>query len=468
MPNTKVQIENHSVHSKYEWKGLTREKRHKVGKAARTEVPIALHAKLSIQKKNRDIVGLIKQSSKGRIKELIPERHGRMLESPFAFFRGSAGLMANDLSGTASSGFLVQACGDCHIHNFSGYATPERQLVVDINDFDESMPAPWEWDVKRLAASLVLASGACGLSEDLGQEAAALMAEGYREHLSTLSLESPTNVWYSHILIDDVLKETDKQTRKAAHEEIEKAQKKASPEALAAKLLVESKNKLRFRKDHSLFDDTVYVDIGNQINHSVNEYLRTIPEHMKVLLSKFEVADITSKVVGVGSVGNLCAVVLLTSSDNDILILQVKQARESVLAPFVEAPSFEHQGHRVVYGQRLMQAASDIFLGWVTGRQPENWQFYVRQLRDIKVEVDTSTWDKKDFRSFSKIAGHILARAHARSGDAAILSGYLGRSDNFDFAISEYAKKYAKQVEKDYDVFAKACNSGVLEARLSV
>jgi uncharacterized protein (DUF2252 family) len=388
-----------------------------------------------------------------------------MLVSPFTFFRGSAALMAMDLSKTPNSGFVVQACGDCHIHNMGVFATPERKLVIDINDFDETLPAPWEWDVKRLATSLVLAAKNNGFSKELGREAARLMARGYREQLAKLSRLSALQVWYAHIEVDRVIGMSKDETRRRRSADIKSAVAKSSPEIMTQKMTLLSKGKLRFRDMPPLISHVEGLGAGKHEQKAFEDYRDSLPEDRRVLLDKFELVDVARKVVGVGSVGTMCGVLLLVNSQRDPLILQLKEARESVLAPYAGASKYEHQGQRVVAGQKLMQAMSDIFLGWTTARRSPHYHFYVRQLRDVKIGVNTALWSKQEFKLFPELAGEILARAHARSGDAALLSGYLGKSNDFDEAIADFGVAYAKQTEQDYLQFSYACKSGRLNAQ---
>lgn len=446
-------------------RGATKAERRALGKAARLSVPLASHAKPNISQTGRDIVDVLEKSNIGRVKELIPIRYGRMLVSPFTFYRGSAALMAMDMVHTAKSGLNVQACGDCHIHNFGAFATPERKIVIDINDFDETLPAPWEWDVKRLAASLVLAATTNGLPLDLGQDAASRMARGYREYMAELAEMTHLEVWYSHVELNKLLELSKGETRRRRQKYVEDALKKSSPEVLMEKLVTSASGRLRFKDIPPLLVHMEGVSAGEQEKEAFEGYVQTLREHRRVLLNRYEMVDIARKVVGVGSVGTMCGVILLASSEDDILVLQLKEARQSVLEPYAGKSAYKHQGERVVTGQKLMQAASDSFLGWATGPRPPHRHFYLRQLRDVKIGVNTVLWEREDFRTVSPIAGQILARAHARSGDASFVRGYLGKSDAFDEAITSYATAYAKQTERDYNQFKKACKSGALKAQ---
>lgn len=443
---------------------LTRAQRKHVGRQARQETPRESQSTLNVAKE-RDPIENIEASNRGRIPELIPVRHGRMLVSPFTFFRGSAALMTADLASTPTSGIIVQACGDCHIQNFGAFATPERKIVVDINDFDETLPAPWEWDLKRLAVSLVLAAESNGFSLAIGREAALEVVKGYREHIARLSEMSLLERWYSHVEIHEVLASSNSESRHRQEDRLKAEMKRSSPEILMDKLTVTKNGSLRFKDLPPLLCHMEGVSTGEQERQAFQEYRNSLPDDRRVLLDKFEIVDIARKVVGIGSVGTMCGVILLASSENDVLVLQVKEARESVLAPFAGASRYDHQGQRVVNGQKLMQAASDMFLGWTTGPRPPYRHFFLRQLRDVKIGVNTVFWTKADFRDFPRWAGEILARAHSRSGDAAILRGYIGKSEVLDEAIASYAVAYAEQTVRDYHKFVSACKSGRLDAQ---
>jgi uncharacterized protein (DUF2252 family) len=443
----------------------TRAERKELGKLAREKCPLESHSKIHIPSTGRDVLKIIEQSNEGRIPELIPMRYERMLQSPFTFFRGSAALMAADLAQTHSSGIIVQACGDCHIQNFGAFATPERNIVVDINDFDETLPAPWEWDVKRLAASLVLAAMANGFDMEVGQEAAFATARRYRERMDELSKMSILDVWYSRVEIKRLLEETSAATSQRSKKALKEAIEKSTPEVVTEKLTTLSNGRLRFKDMPPLLCHLEGISAGETEKEAFEEYRKTLPEDRRVLLDKFEMVDIARKIVGIGSVGTVCGVILMVSSEQDILVLQLKEARPSVLEPYAGASKYAHHGQRIVNGQKLMQAASDMFLGWLTGPRKPHRHFFIRQLRDVKIGANTALWGKSDFKVMAEIAGEILARAHARSGDAALLRGYLGKTDAFDNAITSYATAYAKQTVRDHAQFLKACKSGRLKVQ---
>ncbi len=444
----------------------TRADRKAKGKAARKLAELESHAKLFIPKNRKDIIEVLEESNKGRIKELIPIRYGRMLASPFTFYRGSAALMAMDLAATPKSGLYVQVCGDCHIQNFGAFATPERKIVVDINDFDETLPAPWEWDLKRLAASLVLAAADNGMPSTVGRDSVLTLVSSYRKHCLQLSEMSHIEVWSSHVEVQQLLDLSTRDTRKRREKAVLEAIRKSSPEYLMEKFVENSKGKLRFKDIPPLLVHMEGVTAGVQEQEAFAAYRQTLRDHRRVLLEKYQMLDIARKVVGIGSVGTLCGVILLADTEDDILVLQLKEARRSVLEPYVGKSKYAHQGERVVTGQKLMQAATDQFLGWTTGVRAPHRHFFIRQLRDVKIGANTTYWGKDEFSTVPVLVGQILARAHARSGDSSFMRGYLGKSDKFDEAIADYAVAYARQTEADYDRFRKACKSGKLNAQI--
>lgn len=446
--------------------GASRSERKALGKAAREKAPIKSHSQLCLSKVKRDILELLEKSNEGRIKELIPLRWGRMLNSPFTFYRGSAALMARDLAGTPASGLIAQVCGDCHIHNFGAFATPERKIVLDINDFDETLPAPWEWDIKRLAASLVLAASENGFATEFGQDSAMRMVEAYRQHMALLSEMTHLEVWSHNVEMQELMDLSSGDSLKRRQKALEEAKRKSSPEFLSEKFVTMSGGKLRFKDIPPLLTHIEGVKAGDQEKEAFASYHDTLRDHRRVLLERYELIDLARKVVGIGSVGTLCGVLLLSASDDDCLILQVKEARKSVLEPYAGKSKYKHNGERVVAGQKLMQAATDQFLGWTTGVRAPFRHFFIRQLRDVKIGANTMLWSKADFKTVPPLVGKILARAHARSGDASFMRGYLGKSDAFELAIGKYAVAYARQTERDFAVFGKACKSGRLKVQI--
>jgi uncharacterized protein (DUF2252 family) len=428
---------------------------------------------------DRDPVQLLEASSQGRLERLIPLRYGRMLASPFAFYRGTASLQAHDLTGTPDSGFLVQACGDCHLSNVGGFATPERNLLLDLNDFDETHPAPWEWDVKRMAASFVVAARHLRHGESVPEECAFRMARSYQEHMKRFAGMSALDTWYDKTSFDSLL---DNASTPEIGKIIKRGMSRAenrTQEGLLPKMAEHEDGRWIIRDDPpALFHmrgessllaaDDDWLKAGNWdsiLKLLYRDYLKTLAADRRVLLERFTPQDMAFKVVGVGSVGTRCLITLLTDDHDSPLFLQIKEARRSVLADHVHKSSgWSHEGRRVVEGQRRLQAASDLFLGWCSG--PSGRHFYVRQLRDMKVSPNLETFDAELMQEFAAICGRILARAHARaSGMAPEISGYIGESETLATALVSYATSYADQVEKDFDAFTQACRKGRLEAR---
>jgi uncharacterized protein (DUF2252 family) len=437
-----------------------------VGKAVRRDVPRSAHGGWKAQKKGRDPVTMAGWSDPDRIAALVPIRYGRMVESPFAFLRGSAGVMAFDLARSPSTGIRVQACGDCHLLNFGAFATPERHVVFDINDFDETLPAPWEWDVKRLAASIVVAGRYRGFAERQCTEAALAAVRSYRERLAEYAGWPRLQAWYARIdaaLVVEI----------ASHAKPSRAAGKdaaGSPANLSARLLpklTEIVDGKRCIKDdppliYHPAGDKRFVD---RFRAAIRRYRKSLSAERRALLDHYEVLDVAMKVVGVGSVGTLCAVALLEADDNDQLFLQVKQARASVLEPYAGKSAYRNQGERVVVGQRMMQSASDLFLGWSEiGSPPVD--IYFRQMRDMKVSVNLDGLPIAGFIDYAHYCGWAVARAHAKTGDAAAISGYLGGGDVFDNAVAKFARAYADQTERDHALLARAVKSGRIRAEI--
>lgn len=445
---------------------LTAGERRAAGKALRDVVSRSSHGGWNAPKDRRDPIETLNASNEGRVPELIPIRFGRMAQSPFAFYRGAAAVMAADLSSTPQSGLRVQACGDAHLMNFGGFATPERNVVFDINDFDETLPGPWEWDVKRLAASVVIAARHLRLSDNDAAKAATDTVCNYRERMADYASMRALEVWYDYIdmdrFIDVAEKESDSEdVRERIERRIEQAQKKCSPEILFPKLAEHHGAVPRIKDEPPLiFHPTVEQAPGLQSGYAkgIARYRETLPEHVRVLFDRFHFRDLAIKVVGVGSVGTMCGIALFMAADDDPIFLQIKEARASVLEPYVGKSIHENHGERVVAGQRLMQSASDMFLGWLRGEDGRD--HYIRQLRDTKFSAVIEDWDFKLLRAYGRVCAWALARAHARSGDAAMITGYMGSSSTFDDAISEFAVEYADQNQRDYRAFIKAVREG--------
>ena len=446
---------------------ISPDERRAEGKALRDAVPRASHGGWKPPKERRDSTDLLLESNEGRVPELIPIRFGRMAQSPFAFFRGAAAVMAADLASTPQSGLRVQACGDAHLLNFGAFATPERNVIFDINDFDETLPAPWEWDVKRLTASVVIAARHIGLGDSDAAKAATDSACSYRERMANYASMRALDVWYDRIDIEQLARELpDDEARarieKRIQQRTEQARRKSAPEQLFPKL-VEHHGSLPRIKDEPplIFHPTEELAPGLKSGGYAEAfalYRDSLPEHIGVLFDRFYLCDLAVKAVGVGSVGTQCSIALFMAADNDPLFLQVKEAKASVLEPYAGKSRHKNHGERVVAGQRLMQSASDMFLGWTQGKTGRD--YYIRQLRDVKISAIIEDWDVTLLRTYGKVCAWALARAHARSGDAAKIAGYLGSNSTFDDAICEFAMEYADQNERDYRGFIKAVREG--------
>ena len=449
----------------------THEEHREAGKALRQKCPRPSHGKVVLGQGKRDIVALIAASNEGRVERLVPIRHGRMLQSAFAYFRGTAMIQAYDLAKTPVSGINVQACGDCHLMNFGGFATPERTLVFDINDFDETLPAPFEWDIKRLAASFVIAARWRGFKPRQARGIAVQAVTSYRESMGNRAETGVLEAWYSRISFEDVraLAGKDAETLSRLQKRVSEA-KKSTHEHVFNKLTAPKKGLPRIVDQPPLIYHVAHT--GKQrltlrdVEAFFKPYRESLPEERRVLFDRYTLIDFAAKVVGVGSVGTRCYVTLFLAAPDDPLFLQVKEARPSVLERFTGQKRVEHNGRRVVVGQRLMQSASDIFLGWSEAPRIGR-DFYIRQLRDMKISPLVETMTPQLLLGYAKLCGLALARAHDKAGDAAMIAGYLGGSDRFDEAIGDYAVAYADQVERDYETFAKAVRSGRLKSDLS-
>jgi len=426
------------------------------GRALRTKTPRSAHAQFSLPRKGRDVIAMLKESNRGRVPALIPIRYGRMLHSPFSFLRGAAAIMAYDLARTPASGIRVQAGGDAHLMNFGGFATPERHLVFDVNDFDETLPSPWEWDLKRLAASVAVASRYRGFSKHRNVDATLAAVAGYRTHMALYAPMHALELWYQRIDASTVAE----LNLQAVGKRAENAPLDPVTEHVFPKMTEAAGRMRRIKEQLPL----VYRPRkGNRIISHVpamlTQYRATLPADRRALLERFELVDVAVKVVGVGSVGTRCAVVLLMAGDDDALFLQMKEARASVLEPYTRRSVYANHGERVVQGQRLMQAASDLFLGWSRDASL-GVDFYVRQLRDCKTSANVDTMNAAHLVDFAHHCGAALARAHAKTGDAAAISGYIGQGTALDTAIARFAAAYADQTERDYEELKKAAKAG--------
>ena len=436
-----------------------------MGKSLRKKCPRHAHAVWQPSDNRPDPVALLEESNKGRIPQLIPVRHGRMLQSPFTFFRGAALNMAADLACTPAMGLRVQACGDCHLLNFGAFATPERRVIFDINDFDETLPAPWEWDVKRLGASFVLACRNNGFSEDIARDAVLSCVRSYREHMAEYSEMRVLDVWYASIDVEKLIATIqDEETRNRMEKRLAKARTISVLEHDFPALVHTTGLTPTIKENPPLIyhlREKGHEEQMEAVRKSFARYRETLPEHRRFLLDRFKVMDIAIKVVGVGSVGTSCAVILMMAGDKDPLFLQVKEARPSVLEPYAGQSVHPNHGQRVVIGQQLMQSASDLFLGWTEGDLGR--QFYLRQLRDMKIKPLVEVFTPSVMLQYAEMCGWTLAHAHARSGEPAKISGYLGKIDKFDKAVADFSIAYADQSERDHEVLVKAVREGRLE-----
>ena len=449
------------------------------GKAARNDTPRSSHGRWEPATNRPDPVALLEEQAVSRVPELVPLRYGRMMVSPFTFYRGGALLMASDLAATPRSGLNAQICGDAHLSNFGVFASPERQMMFDINDFDETLPGPWEWDVKRLAASFEIAGRDRGLKPaDRRAVVLAGVAE-YRIRMHEFAAARNLDVWYAHIPVDRIFKELEatatKKQQAKAKANAAKARTRDSMQAFT-KLTHLVDGQRRIISDPPLIvpiEDLIPPgsgrdDIESELRELIRSYRRTLETDRRELIESFEYVHFARKVVGVGSVGTRAWIALMLGRDDqDPLFLQAKEAQESVLERFVGKSKYTNHGQRVVAGQRLMQASSDIFLGWqrVTGLDGKDRDFYLRQLRDWKGSADVDTMAVSLMAGYARVCAATLARAHARSGDRIAIASYLGNSDTFDRAIADFSAAYADQNERDYQALVDAVGSGRLEAQ---
>jgi uncharacterized protein (DUF2252 family) len=448
------------------------------GKAARRRVPLESHREFA-PAPDRDPVGLLLSQAQTRVPELVAVRHGRMLVSPFTFFRGAALPMAADLATTPTSGLRVQLCGDAHLSNFGVFGSPERRLVFDVNDFDETLPGPFEWDVKRLVASLVVAGRDNGFAAaDAGRVALAATAR-YRKAMREFAAAPTLSVWYSHLDVEDAIARFKLQLKKSQVKKSEelaaKLRTRDSTQAVA-KLTTMVGGEREIVSNPPLIvplEELADPETGtsyDMLRSLVSDYARTLPPDRRHLLGRFRLTRVARKVVGVGSVGTQAWIVLMEAEDDDPLLLQAKQAQPSVLAAYAGASEYDHQGERVVAGQRLMQAASDIFLGWQRTADPGggHTDYYVRQLRDWKYSAPIERMGPAQLSDYGELCAWTLARAHARTGDRFAIAAYLGGSDKFDQAVAGFAASYAGQTERDHAALADAVASGRAEAETGV
>jgi len=459
---------------------LSRADRVARGRDARAAAPLESHGEFA-PAGSRDPVGLLAGQAQSRVPELVPVRHGRMLVSAFTFYRGAALPMAADLAGTPAAGLRVQLCGDAHLSNFGAFASPERRLVFDVNDFDETLPGPFEWDVKRLAASLAVAGRDNGFPAKARRKIVLAAAEGYRTAMLGFAGQPLLEVWYAHVDIEQAIGQFRSQLKakrfKAGEKLLAKAHTADSTKALG-KLTTTDGGRRRIISDppmivpaEEVFSDVQADAIYKQIRAVLGTYLRTLQSDRRHLLEQFTLVQVARKVVGVGSVGTRAWIVLMDAADGaEPLFLQAKEAQPSVLAEYCGSSPYRNQGERVVAGQHLMQAESDIFLGWTTAPGPDkvDRDFYVRQLKDWKFSFPIEAMIPSGMTVYAGLCGWTLARAHARSGDRVALAAYLGGSGKFDQAIADFAETYADQNERDHAAFQAAVKEGKVEATTEI
>jgi len=451
----------------------SRAERLAAGKALRSKAPRSSHAEWTPDPERPDPISMLEQANSTRLQQLVPIRFGRMSLSPFAFYRGTADIMAYDLAKTPVSGIKAQLCGDAHISNFGVFASPERRQVFDVNDFDETLAGPWEWDVKRMAASVVLAARQNGYTAQESRQAVLRCVQEYRERMQLFAQMSHLDVWYFHLDVETILalasrKEGRKTVLRASAQASKRTRIETFPklaEVVDGQYRIKDEPPLIFHYDqlHPGEDD---LDTG-EWQAMVKDYLESLPEERRVIIFRYRSVDVAQKVVGVGSVGTRCAIVLALggSEADDPLFMQIKEASASALEAYLGTSPYPNHGQRVVVGQRLMQAASDIFLGWTTfgGRD-----YYARQLRDMKWSAEIDTMDLPLLSGYAALCAATLARAHARTGDSAMIAGYLGNRDVFDQAIATFAVTYADQAERDHAALLAAIKEGRVQAETSM
>ena len=463
------------------------ENRRAKGKGCREQTPVTSHAGWTPAPDRPDPVALLEEQNLTREQDLVPVRHGRMLVSPFTFYRGAAKIMAADLKDTPRAGLVSQLCGDAHLSNFGVFASPERNLLFDLNDFDETLPGPFEYDVKRMAASFTIAARNNAFTADETRDVTLAAVRAYREAMAEFAQMRTLDIWYARLSEEQLmeaidlavasqkgkaLKKAAQGLGKAARQNVAKAHTRDSLQALS-KLAERVDGNYRIVSQPPIVVPVrelaaTYGMSGDEVEKAVRQQLRsyraTLPDDRRLLLERFEVIDVARKVVGVGSVGTRAFIALLQGRDQeDPLFLQVKEATKSVLEDHLPKSRYKQPGERVVQGQRMMQAASDIFLGWTKGVQ-DNRYLYWRQLRDMKGSAVVEGMKPLGMTLYAKVCGWTLARAHARSGDPVAIASYLGKSDKFDLSITDFSARYADQNEKDYEAFADAVRTGRLEA----
>lgn len=452
------------------------QERQEKGRDLRKEVPRSSHKSLGPMHDRPDPVNLLQKHDEKRLKKLLPIKYGRMLKSPFAFFRGTADIMAYDLAKTPVTGLQAQLCGDAHLLNFGIFATPERKLVFDINDFDETHPGPWEWDLKRLATSAILAGRDKGFEEKINRKLAKAVAAYYRKAMSDFASAAFLDVWYYQVEVDELLRifekfsrRIEKQAQNIARNARNNTQSQSIQkltEVIEGRRWIVSNPPLVVRLTEIMSkEDKAWITKEKYAEKLFKDYVDSVPEEKRQLLLHFNITDGALRVGGIGSIGTRCLIFLLEgAAEDEALILQLKEAEQSVLEPYVEKKNYTNQAQRVVSGQKLIQGASDIFLGWhespITGTA-----YYWRQLKDMKGSFDLVSMDETSLETYLKVCSVCLARAHARTGDAASISGYIGKSETFCNAITDFAQAYADWAERDFEIFREAVKAGRIEVR---
>jgi uncharacterized protein (DUF2252 family) len=436
---------------------ITYSERIAAGKALRSIASRASHANWKPAKDRVNPMDLLEESNRTRLPALVPLRCERMSISPFTFLRGSAIIMAADLARTPATGIKVQVCGDAHVGNFGIYATPERNQVFDMNDFDETLPGAWEWDVKRFATSVMVAGRVNGFSDADCMQVAYSGVQSYHRHMWNLGGLRYIEAWYTHIYVEDTLRHIHPNTRAYINREVAKARRRTSSQVFP-KMTAENSGQYSIKDDPPLITHDYDDEFIASLPVLLEQYKESLSDDRRVLLSRYHLVDIAQKVVGIGSVGTRCYVMLFLGDDAaDPLFLQIKEARPSVLEAHFGASRYPNSGQRVVNGQKLMQGVSDIFLGW-TRSGPHD--YYIRQLRDMSLSPSIDGMSVNDLVTYASFCGWVLARAHARSGDAAMISGYMGKSDAFEKAVASFAKAYADQTERDFELFVSTLRAG--------
>lgn len=430
-----------------------------LGKQMREACPRSLHGQWKSSKDRRDPLELLASQDTSRVDYLIPLRYKRMMESPFAFFRGAALIMASDLATMPRTKLSVQLCGDCHLSNFGIFATPERNVIFDLNDFDETLPGPFEWDIKRLATSFAVAAQDNGFTNAIAERCVASMAKVYRRKMEEFAQMNTLEVWYHRIDWEHLIERIKRPGRKiSAIASLAKLKEKRSHAAALSKLteVVDGRRRIKDQPPLIYHTETATQEATTAV---FKAYLNSLWQSRRRLLQRYHLVDIAAKVVGVGSVGTVAGIVLLQGEGgpDDQIILQIKEAGQSVLEAYLGRTEFEHPGQRIVNGQRMLQAASDMFLGWATGPLRT---FYIRQLMDMKASIPIEELDALTLEQYAQVCGYALARAHARTGDPAMISGYLGKADTFDEALTNFAMAYMKQNEEDHSALVKAVKRG--------